>query len=92
MTKSELIAEMARKADMSQKDAGACLDAFMDIVMAEVARGGEVNVPGFIKFSQTFRKARVGLNPQTGETLQVAASNAVKISAGSKLKAAGKTP
>ena len=43
--------------------------------------------PGFISFEQGFRAARQGRNPQTGETIQVAAANTVKVSAGAKLKA-----
>ena len=90
MTKSEVVAEMASKAGVTQKDAGACLDAFFEIVMGQVSRGGEVSIPGMIKFSQTDRKARMGRNPQTGESKMIPASKAVKVSVGSKLKAAGK--
>ena len=54
----------------------------------------KITIPGFISFEQTFRSARQGRNPQTGETIQVAATNTVKVSAGAKLKAiaAGKEP
>ncbi len=90
MTKSELVAEIASKADTTQAAAGACVDAFFDIVCEEVSKGGEVSVPGYIKFSQKETKARTGRNPRTGEPIAVAAGRAVKIQAGSKLKAAGK--
>ncbi len=90
MTKSELVAEIASKAGVTQAEAGGCVDAFADIVMSQVGRGGEVNIPGFIKFSRKDTKARKGRNPQTGAEIHVPAGTAVKIQAGSKLKAAGK--
>ncbi len=90
MTKSELVAEIAEQAEVSQAQAGACVDAFFQIVSKQVGSGNEVSVPGFIKFSQTERKARKGRNPRTGEVINVPATKAVKIQAGSKLKAAAK--
>ena len=90
MNKGELIAAMADKAGVSQGQAGDCLDAFFDIVSDQVATGGEVSVTGYIKFAQVDRAARMGRNPQTGEAIHVPASKAVKITAGSKLKAAAK--
>jgi len=90
MNKSELIAAMAAGAGVSQKDAGACLDAMMDAVASEVRGGGKVNVPGWLSFEQVERAARMGRNPATGAEMHIAASTAVKVKAGSKLKAAGK--
>ena len=92
MNKSDLIAAMAEKAGVSNKDAGACLDAMFDVVADAVAAGNEkVTVPGWISFEQTIRKARQGRNPQTGEAISIPATKAVKVSAGSKLKAAAKS-
>ena len=90
MNKGELIAAMADRSGVSQGDAGECLDAFFDVVCDQVANGGEVSVTGYIKFAQVDRAARMGRNPQTGEAIHVPASKAVKITAGSKLKAAAK--
>ena len=90
MNKGELIAAMADKSGLTQSQAGDCLDAFFAVVCDQVASGGEVSVTGYIKFAQVDRAARTGRNPQTGETIQVPASKAVKITAGSKLKAAAK--
>jgi DNA-binding protein HU-beta len=91
MTKTELVAEIAKRAEVTQKDAGAVVDAFFEVVSEVVAKGKDtVTIPGWIKFEQTKRAARTGRNPQTGETIQVAASKAVKVTAGSKLKAAAK--
>ena len=92
MNKSELIGAMGERAGVSNKDAGACLDAFFDVVAGEVAAGdAKVSVPGWISFEQVIRAARKGRNPQTGEEIQVAATRACKVSVGSKLKAAAKS-
>ena len=90
MTKAELVAAIAKEADVSQKDAGAVLDAVFSVVSKEVKKGNEVSVPGWIKFSRVERKARTARNPQTGEPIKVPASKSVKVAAGSKLKAAVK--
>ncbi|MDP5128853.1 MAG: HU family DNA-binding protein, partial [Pontimonas sp.] len=54
------------------------------------AQGNKVTIPGWVSFDRTHRAARQGRNPQTGATIQIAASKSVKVSAGSKLKAAVK--
>ncbi|NDD26245.1 MAG: integration host factor, partial [Actinobacteria bacterium] len=55
-----------------------------------VAAGGKVTIPGWLSVQKGHRAARVGRNPQTGATIQIPASNTVKVSAGAKLKAAVK--
>ncbi len=91
MNKGELIAAMADRSGVNQGQAGDCLEAFFDIICDQVGSGGEVNVTGYIKFTQVDRAARMGRNPQTGEAIHVPATKAVKISAGSKLKKAAKS-
>jgi DNA-binding protein HU-beta len=90
MNKSDLVAAMASKADVTQAQAGACVDAMMEIISSEVGGGGEVNIPGYVKFSRKDTKERMGRNPRTGEARLIPAGTAVKIAPGSKLKAAGK--
>ena len=88
MNKTELVETIAQRADLSKKDVQSVLDAFEDIAGDVVAKGKEaLTIPGFLKFEQTHRAARTGRNPQTGETIQVAAANAAKVTAGAKLKA-----
>ena len=56
-----------------------------------MAKGKEpLTIPGWIKFEQTDRSARVGRNPQTGAELKIPASKAVKVTAGATLKAIAK--
>lgn len=90
MNRSELVAAMAAESGLSQADVNRAVDALFSVVSGAVASGTKVSIPGWISFEQTHRKAREGRNPQTGATIQIAASNGVKVSAGSKLKAAAK--
>jgi DNA-binding protein HU-beta len=92
MNKTELVETIAQRADLSKKDVQSVLDAFEDIAGDVVAKGKEaLTIPGFLKFEQTHRAARTGRNPQTGETIQVAAANAAKVTAGAKLKERAKS-
>jgi DNA-binding protein HU-beta len=90
MNKSELIDAIADSTGVSKSDVGAVLDGFADAAMKAVGSGVKITIPGFLSIEQTDRSARTGRNPQTGETIQIPASKAAKVSAGSKLKAAAK--
>lgn len=91
MNKSELAGALAERTGLSKSDCDSVISALSDVLMDEVAKkGGEVSVAGYWKAERTVRSARTGRNPQTGETLHIPAANAVKMSAGSKLKAAAK--
>ena len=91
MTKSELIAEIAERTSLAKTDVEKCLKGFEDVAHEIVAKGEEkLTLPGFLSFEQTDRSARTARNPQTGEPIQVPASKAVKVTAGSKLKASAK--
>ncbi len=87
MNKSELIDVVAGQAGVTKGVAEEVVTAFFGVVQSEAKKGGKVAWPGFGSFSTTKRSARVGRNPQTGETIQVAASKTAKVSVGSKLKA-----
>ena len=88
MNRSELIEAVSQRAGVGKSDVDAVLKGFQDVVSSTVAKGDEkITIPGFLSFEQGARSARTGRNPQTGETIEVAASKTVKISAGSKLKA-----
>jgi DNA-binding protein HU-beta len=90
MNRSELVAAVAAESGLSQADVNRAVDALFSVVSGAVASGTKVSIPGWIAFERTHRSARRGRNPQTGETIQIAASYGVKVSAGSKLKAAAK--
>lgn len=86
MNKAELVAEVSRRTELSKADAERAVSAFTDTVADALSAGSEVSVPGFGKFSVSERQAREGRNPQTGETMQIAASKSAKFSAASALK------
>ena len=86
MNKTELVAAMAEQAGLTKKDAEAALKAFTDVVAAELKKDGKVQLVGFGTFEVAKREAREGRNPQTGETMKIAASKAPKFKAGKALK------
>ena len=86
MNKTELIAAVAEKAELSKKDAEKAVKAFTDAVSEELVKGGKVQLVGFGTFEVSERAAREGRNPQTGETMKIAASKAPKFKAGKALK------
>ena len=86
MNKTELVAAMAEQAGLSKKDAEAALKAFTDVVAAELKKDEKVQLVGFGTFEVAKREAREGRNPQTGETMKIAASKAPKFKAGKALK------
>ena len=91
INKTELVASIASATGQSQAAVSGVLDAFFTTVSESVAKGAKVSIPGWIAFEQVDTAARTGRNPQTGEAIQIQASYGVKISAGSKLKAAAKS-
>ena len=86
--RSELVAEVAGKAGTSQAAVNSVLDALFEVFETSVAAGEKITIPGWLAVERTDRAARTGRNPQTGETIQIAAGHSVKLTAGSKLKAA----
>ena len=86
MNKTELIAAVADNAELSKKDAEKALKAFVDVVTSELKKGEKVQLVGFGTFEVSERPEREGRNPQTGETMKIAASKAPKFKAGKALK------
>ena len=90
MTKSELVDQVADRADLTKQDAARALDAVLATVEDALRRGSEVTLSGFGKFHVGERAPRRGVNPRTGEHIQIAASRVPRFSAGSGLKSAVK--
>ena len=86
MNKTELVAAMAERAQLSKKDAEAALKAFTDVVAEELKKGEKIQLVGFGTFEVSERAARTGRNPQTGEEMKISASKAPKFKAGKALK------
>jgi DNA-binding protein HU-beta len=94
MTKSELVDQVADRAGLTKQDAARAVDAVLATVEDALRRGSEVTVSGFGKFHVGERGARMGVNPRTGERIQIAASRVPRFTAGTNLKkaAAGELP
>jgi DNA-binding protein HU-beta len=90
VTKAEFIDQVAERTGLSKKDAGEAVEAMLDTIADTLKRGGDVTFTGFGKFTVQQRAARMGVNPRTGEKVQIAATKVPKFSAGSQLKAAVK--
>ncbi|WP_343207960.1 HU family DNA-binding protein [Anaerolentibacter hominis] len=86
MNKTELVAAIAEKTQLSKKDSEAALKAFVDVVTDELKKGEKIQLVGFGTFEVAERAAREGRNPQTGETMKIAASKTPKFKAGKALK------
>ena len=86
MNKTEFIAAVAEKAEISKKDSEKALKAFVDVVAEQLKAGDKVQLVGFGTFEVSQRAAREGRNPQTGETMTIAACKAPKFKAGKALK------
>ncbi len=86
MTKAELIEKMANDAGISKVAASAALNSFTaSVTKALKKKDGKLTLVGFGTFSKVHRKARMGRNPQTGESIKIKARNVVKFRPGKKL-------
>jgi DNA-binding protein HU-beta len=90
VTKAEFVDQVAQESGLAKGDAGKAVDAVLDTITEVLSRGGDINFTGFGKFSVADRGARQGVNPQTGERIQIAATRVPRFSAGSALKSAVK--
>jgi DNA-binding protein HU-beta len=86
LNKTDLAGEVSGESGLDNSEAKKAVEATFAVIAKHLAAGDEVSVGGFGKFSVTERSARQGRNPQTGETIQIAASKAPKFSAASALK------
>ena len=86
MNKTELVAAIAEKTELSKKDSEKALKAFIDVVTEELQKGEKIQLVGFGTFEVSERAARTGRNPQTGKEMNIPASKAPKFKAGKALK------
>ena len=86
MNKSELVAAMAEKANVTKKAAEESLNAVLDVVKEAMAKGDKVQLVGFGSFETKARAARKGKNPQTGAEMKIPACKAPAFKAGKALK------
>ena len=86
MNKTELIAAVAEKADLSKKDAEAAITATVEAITAALSQGEKVQLVGFGSFEVKTRAARVGRNPKTGEEIPISEAKLPVFKAGKALK------
>ena len=86
MNKTELVAAIAERTELTKKDADQALKAFIDVVGDELSKGEKIQLAGFGTFEVSSRAAREGRNPQSGAPMKIAASKAPKFKAGKALK------
>ncbi len=85
MNKGDLINKIAEDADITKAQASDALNAVLDGITEALEKGDKVTLVGFGTYSISHRDARTGRNPQTGETIQIAAKNVVKFKPGKEL-------
>lgn len=88
MKKQDFVKEVAAKASLSQDAVASSLNAMVDVITAELKKGGEVNVTGFGAFKVSARAARTGVNPKTKQKIAIAATKTPVFRAGKTLKEA----
>ena len=86
MNKTELIAAVAEKADLSKKDAEAAITAAVEAITGALIEGEKVQLVGFGSFEVKTRAARVGRNPKTGEEIPIYEARLPVFKAGKALK------
>ena len=86
MNKTELIAAVAEKAELSKKDAEAAVSAVVDSITEALRKGEKVQLVGFGSFEVKTHAERMGRNPQTKEPIPIPASKAPVFKAGKPLK------
>lgn len=86
MNKTELVAAISEKTELTKKDSEKALKALIDVVAEELKKGEKVQLVGFGTFEVSERAERTGRNPQTGKEMVIPASKAPKFKAGKALK------
>ncbi|WP_101876571.1 HU family DNA-binding protein [Lachnoclostridium edouardi] len=86
MNKTDLVAAIAERTELSKKDAEKAVKAFTDVISEELANSGKIQLVGFGTFEVSERPEREGRNPKTGEPMKIAASRTPKFKPGRVLK------
>jgi DNA-binding protein HU-beta len=90
MGKKQVVNAVVQKTGLSKKDTEETIDALLEVITESIRNNKKVNFTGFGAFMVTLRKARVGVNPKTGEKIDIPAMKTPKFKAGSSLKEAVK--
>lgn len=86
MNKADLAAHLAEVSGITKSDASKAVDSLLSGIVSALEKGEEVKLAGFGAFAVSKRPAKTGRNPRTGETMEIAASTAVKFKPAKALK------
>jgi nucleoid DNA-binding protein len=86
MGKTDMIDAIAKVTGLEKTKSKAAMEAMIDLISKELKKGNRVQLTGFGTFSVTRRKKRVGVNPKTGEKIQIPARKVPKFTPGKALK------
>ena len=86
MKKTDLIAAVAEQSGLSKKDAEKAVNATIDTIINAVAEGDKIQITGFGTFEQRQRNARTGVDPRTGNSIEIPASKVPAFKAGKAFK------
>ena len=86
MKKTDLIAAVAEQSGLSKKDAEKAINATIDTIIKAVADGDKIQLTGFGTFEQRQRNARTGVDPRTGNSIEIPASKVPAFKAGKAFK------
>ena len=88
MKKDEIVQAVAEAADISKAEADRAFNAMVDTITSQVAAGQKIQIPGLGTFEPRERSAREGRNPQTGESIKIAATTVPGFKAATAFKQA----
>lgn len=88
MNKNELISKISEASEMQKKDVELFLCTFVSTIKETLVQGEKIQIAGFGNFDISYRKARKGVNPSTGESIDIKASKSPVFKAGKQLKEA----
>lgn len=86
MNKAQLVDAVASSTDTTKAEAGRSVEATLGAIASSLSHGSDVSLVGFGTFKVRHRAARMGRNPQTGESIHIQASKSVGFKAGKALK------
>ena len=86
LNRTELIAKIAERANLTKTDADAAINALQEVLVESLSAGEAVKITGLMSIERTERAARKGRNPRTGKEINIPAGKAVKFTPGKALK------
>lgn len=87
MNKAQLIAAIAQNTQLTKKETHAAISSLQKVITRSLSEGDQVQITGFGTFALSYYPARIGRNPQTGETIEIEGANKAVFKPAKTLKA-----